>query len=109
MSKKTYLDDKMFCGKCGKLLKIKKHSKITKKMLSQSYFFYEYGYCPQCKFFRMFEDKKVLIDKKIHKLLNNNKVYHNDIPKMQVRRKKKKRQDFKGGYKQYINSKRSYM
>jgi len=97
----SYLEDKMFCDKCGEKLEIKRHDKITRKILRQSYFFYEWGSCRKCHFIRMFNDKKILIDKEVSKLFDSIKYVL--LKKKKVKRIKQ--EDFIGGYKEYIKSK----
>jgi len=100
------LDKKMFCDKCGKELEIKRHKKITPKMLKQSYFFFEFGYCKKCKFFRMFEDKKIKISNDVKEFIKTGKI---EVVSYQKKKKNKikriKQKEFKGGYKEYIKSK----
>ncbi len=51
------------CSKCGSLMAVKKHKKITEKLKKKPYYFKLWCFCQECKYVQHFEE---------HKIFNNN-------------------------------------
>ena len=48
------------CKKCGNIMEVRSHTRITDKILLKPYYFSEWYYCASCSFVQHFEDKKII-------------------------------------------------
>lgn len=51
------------CPKCFRLMEERKHRVITEKILSKSFYFSQWDYCPSCKHVQHYEKYKIKKEK----------------------------------------------